>query len=67
MDSPVLPIWSISRNHEKQFFSIIYLGKILVGALFSIPHNKGLYNLAYEIRVCPKIHNKVTMTMSSYS
>ena len=34
----------------------------------SIPHFKGLdmRNLQYEIRVCQKIHNKVTLTISSY-
>ena len=32
----------------------------------SIPHFKGLEmkNLVYEIRICTKTHNKVTMTMS---
>ena len=33
----------------------------------SIPHFKGLgmRNLQYEMRICQKNHNKVTMTMSS--
>ena len=34
----------------------------------SIPHFKGLgmRNLQYEVRIFQKIHDKVTMTMSSY-
>ena len=34
----------------------------------SIPHFKGLdiRNLRYAITVCQKIHNKVTLTISSY-
>ena len=43
------------------------LDEIVVQAL-SIPHFKGLgtRNLQYEIGVCQKNHNKVTLAMSNY-
>jgi hypothetical protein len=44
-----------------------FLDRIIVRAP-SIPHIEGLgmRNLQYELRICQKINNIVTMTMSSY-
>ena len=57
MDSLVCPFGQYPEINEK-----LFLGRILVGAP-SIPHIKGLVNLKYEIRVCPKIHNKVAIKL----
>ena len=47
-----------------QAFLLISLEKILVWTLVYVPHFKGLglKNLQYEIGICEKILNKVTMT-----
>ena len=59
----------VTEIHEKLFSSIFMniCEKDIVRSP-SIPHFKGLdmRNLQYEIRVCQKIHNKVTLTISSY-
>ena len=54
------------KSHFPAFLWISLKKNLLLAP--SIPHFKGLgmANLQYEIKVCQKIHNKVTMAMSSY-
>ena len=57
-----------SMKHYFQAILWISLDQIIVQAPI-IPHFKGLVmrNLEYEIRICQKIHTKVTITMSMLS
>ena len=67
----MIQIWFLKLTKTDEFMKCYFeaiLDQIIVQAPI-IPHFKGLAmrNLEFEIRICQKIHTKVTITMSILS